>query len=88
MYTLNEYLPIFVGDDLQNAQQRAIVQRETPQRVEEISIGFIRLLPQHFVEHHDIPFYAERLHFADTPSFSKFFSRLSGQSPRAYREKF
>ena len=29
---------------------------------------------------------ADRLHFADTPSFSKFFSRLSGQSPRAYRE--
>ena len=29
---------------------------------------------------------ADRLHFADTPSFSKFFSRLKGQSPRAYRE--
>ena len=121
--------------DLQNAQQRAIVQRQTPQRVEEIFIGFIRLLPRHFAEHHDIPFYADRLHispvylsrvvrqvtgrtvvdyinqmllmeasfllqtsqlsiaqiadrlhFADTPSFSKFFSRLSGQSPRAFRE--
>ena len=121
--------------DLQNAQQRAIVQRHTPQRVEEIFIGFIRLLPRHFVEHHDIPFYAgqlhistvylsrvvrqvtgrtvvdyinemllmeasfllktselsitqiaDHLHFADTPSFSKFFSRMKGQSPRAYRE--
>jgi len=121
--------------DLQNAQQRAIVQRQTPQRVEEIFIGFTRLLPRHFLEHHDIPFYAEQLHistvylsrvvrqvtgrtvvdfinqmllmeasfllqtspmsitqiadhlhFADAPSFSKFFSRLSGQSPRAYRE--
>lgn len=29
---------------------------------------------------------ADRLHFADTPSFSKFFSRLKGQSPREYRE--
>lgn len=29
---------------------------------------------------------ADRLHFADTPSFSKFFSRLRGMSPRAYRE--
>ena len=121
--------------DLQNAQQRAIVHRQTPQRVEEIFIGFIRLLPDHFIEHHDIPFYAsrlcispvylsrvvrqvssrtvidfinhmlmieasfllrtsnlsiaqiaDRLHFADTPSFSKFFSRMKGQSPRAYRE--
>ncbi|MBR5075426.1 MAG: helix-turn-helix domain-containing protein [Bacteroidales bacterium] len=121
--------------DLQNAQQRAIVQRQTPQRVEEIFIGFIRLLPRHFAQHHDIPFYAGQLHispvylsrvvrqvtgrtvvdyinqmllmeasfllktselsitqiadhlnFADTPSFSKFFSRMKGLSPRAYRE--
>ena len=122
--------------DLQNAQQRAIVHRQTPQRVEEIFIGFIRLLPRHFAQHHDIPFYAsalhitpvylsrvvrqvtgrtvvdyinqmllmeasfllrtttltvaqiaDRLHFADSASFSKFFSRLKGQSPRAFREQ-
>ena len=121
--------------DLQNAQQRAIVHRQTPQRVEEIFIGFIRLLPRYFMEHHDIPFYAsmlhitpvylsrvvrqvtgrtvvdyinqmllmeasyllrtsqlsitqiaDRLHFADTPSFSKFFSRLKGVSPKEYRK--
>ena len=121
--------------DLQNAQNRAIVHRQTPQRVEEIFIGFIRLLPRHFAEHHDIPFYAsmlhispvylsrvvrqvtgrtvvdyinqmllmeasfllrtsklsitqiaDRLHFADTQSFSKFFSRQKGLSPREYRE--
>ena len=120
--------------DLQNAQQHAIVHRHTPQRVEEIFTGFIRLLPRHFAEHHDIPFYAsklnispvylsrvvrqvtgrtvidyinqmllmeasfllqtsqlsvtqiaDRLHFADTPSFSKFFLRLSGMSPKKYR---
>ena len=123
--------------DLQNAQDRAIVHPQVPQRVEEIFIGFIRLLPDHFVEHHDIPFYAsalhispvylsrvvrqvtgrtvidyinqmllmeasfllrtsglsitqiaDRLHFADTPSFSKFFSRLKGQSPKAFREQY
>ena len=121
--------------DLQNAQNRAIVHRQTPQRVEEIFIGFIRLLPDHFAKHHDIPFYAsalhispvylsrvvrqvtgrtvidyinqmllmeasfllrtselsitqiaDRLHFADTPSFSKFFSRLNGMSPKEYRK--
>ena len=30
---------------------------------------------------------ADRLHFADTPSFSKFFSRLKGISPRQYRTR-
>ena len=121
--------------DLQNAQNCAIVHRQTPQRIEEIFIGFIRLLPDNFAEHHDIPFYAsalhispvylsrvvrlvtgrtvidyinqmllmealfllrtselsitqiaDRLHFADTPSFSKFFSRLNGMSPKEYRK--
>lgn len=121
--------------DLQNAQARAIPQRSIPQRVEELFIGFIRLLPLHFAVHHDIAFYAqhlnistvylsrivrqvtgrtvvdyinqflameasfllrtsslsivqiaERLNFADLASFSKFFSRMKGQSPRAYRE--
>ena len=121
--------------DLQNAQQRAIAHRHTPQRVEEIFIGFIRLLPSHFAEHHDIAFYADQLHispvylsrvvrqvtgrtvidyinqmllmeatfllqtsklsitqiadhlhFADIPSFSKFFTRLKGMSPKEYRK--
>ena len=120
--------------DMQNAQQHTITHHQIPPRVEEIFIGFIRLLPLHFAEHHDIAFYAsalnitqvylsrvvrqvtsrtvvdyinqmlvmeasfllrtspmsitqiaERLHFADTPSFSKFFSRLSGMSPKEYR---
>ncbi len=30
---------------------------------------------------------AERLHFADTPTFSKFFARHKGLSPREYRER-
>ena len=121
--------------DLQNVQGRTIVDRQIPQRVEEIFIGFVSLLPEHFIQHHDISFYAstlcispvylsrvvrqvsgrtvmdyinhmllmeasfllrtsklsiaqisDRLHFADTPSFSKFFSRLKGLSPREFRE--
>ena len=122
--------------DLQNAQERAIAQRTVPQRVEEIFISFIRLLPDHFAEHHDISFYAtalhispvylsrvvrqvsgrtvidyvnqhllmeasfllstsgfsiaqiaDRLRFADSASFSKFFSRMKGVSPKAYRQQ-
>lgn len=120
--------------DLQNAQERALPQRSVPPRVEEIFIGFLRLLPLHFAEHHDIAFYAERLnistvylsrvvrqvtgrtvidyinqflvmeasfllrtsdlsisqiagqlHFSDLASFSKFFSRQTGVSPKEYR---
>ena len=120
--------------DMQNAQQHSITQGKIPPRVEVIFIGFIRLLPHHFAEHHDIAFYAsalhitpvylsrvvrqvtgrtvidyinqmivmeasfllrtspmsitqiaERLHFADTPSFSKFFLRMKGMNPRRYR---
>jgi len=29
---------------------------------------------------------ADQLRFADTPSFSKFFSRLNGMSPKDYRK--
>lgn len=120
--------------DLQNAQSHAITHRLIPPRIEEIFINFIRLLPHHFKEHHDIPHYAsllhitptylsrvvrqvtgrtvidyinqmllmeasfllhtstlsitqiaDQLHFADTPSFSKFFTRMNGKSPREYR---
>ncbi len=121
--------------DLRDGQNRAIVHRQVPQRVEELFIGFVRLLSQHFAAHHDIPFYAaslnitptylsrivrqvagrtvvdyvnsmlvveasfllrtsslsisqiaDRLHFADVPSFSKFFARHKGMSPREFRE--
>lgn len=120
--------------DLQNAQEHAIPHRSVSRRVEEIFIGFLRLLPQHFAEHHDVGFYAdalhispvylsrvvrqvsgrtvmdyvnqflvmeaafllstsklsivqiaERLHFSDLPSFSKFFARVKGVSSKAYR---
>ncbi|MBR5659988.1 MAG: AraC family transcriptional regulator [Bacteroidales bacterium] len=123
--------------DLQNIQDQTIARRQLSPRVEEIFIGFLRLLPDNFIEHRDIQFYAsrlcispvylsrvvrqvsrrtvidyinhmllveacfllrtsklsiaqisDRLHFADTPSFSKFFSRMKGLSPRAYREKY
>jgi AraC-like DNA-binding protein len=130
---LNMLYSIFLLD-LQNEQKRVIAHRKMPQRIEEIFIEFIRLLPHHFIEHHDIEFYAsslnissvylsrvvkqvsghtvvdyinqmlikeatfllrtstlsitqiaDKLNFADTPSFSKFFSRMKGISPREYR---
>lgn len=120
--------------DMQDAQDRAIVHRQVPQRIEEIFIDFVKLLPRFFKQHHDIAFYAsqlhispvylskvvrkvtrrtvmdyinqylimeaafllktspltvtqiaDQLHFADTASFSKFFSRFIHQSPREFR---
>lgn len=122
--------------DLQDAQDKAMPSRSVPQRVEEIFIGFQRLLPLHFAEHHDIGFYAsqlnispvylsrvvrqvtgrtvvdyvnqflvmeasfllrtttlsitqiaDRLHFADAASFSKFFLRNNGVRPKDYRKQ-
>lgn len=122
--------------DFHNIKEKVEAHGHIPHRMEEIFIGFNRLLPQHFAEHHDIGFYAnelnitpdylsrivkrvsgrtvvdyinqmlvmeaafllrtsqlsisqiaDRLHFADLPSFSKFFSRLKGMSPRKYRER-
>ena len=108
--------------------------RSLSEHTEQLFVSFIRLLPRHFVQHHDITFYAdelhitttylsrivrqatgrtvvdfinqlllmeaswllqstplslaaiaERLHFADQPSFSKFFTRMKQASPKAYR---
>ena len=120
--------------EIQDMQDNAIKERHVPQRIEEIFIGFMRLLPQHFAEEHSIGFYAselnisnvylsrvvrqvsgrtvidyinqmllmeasfllrtsrlsisqiaDRLHFADAPSFTKFFVRLKGMPPKEYR---
>ena len=35
--------------------------------------------------HGSKPFELLRLNFADAPSFTKFFSRMKGMSPREYR---
>ena len=121
--------------DVQSAQEKTVDRRRVSQRIEEILIGFIRLLPRHFAEHHDIGFFAsslnispvylsrvvrkvtgrtvvdyinrhllmeasyllrttslsvtqiaDRLHFADAPSFSKFFTRNKGITPKDYRK--
>ena len=131
---LNMLYAVFLLD-LQNAQTQAIPHRSVPQRVEEIFLDFIRLLPDHFAEHHDIAFYAdqlcittthlsrivrqitgrtvvdyinrmllmeaswllqntnlsiqeiaERLNFATQSTFTRFFSRLKGTSPKAFRD--
>ncbi len=123
--------------DLSTIQQHSIHEHRFPKRVEEIFLGFLGLLPQHFEEHHNIGFYAselcitttylsrvvrqvsggrtvvdyinqlllmeatfllrqtslsiaqisDRLHFADTTTFARFFNRMKGMNPREFRKE-
>jgi len=131
---LQQLFSVFILD-VQNILELAATHQQPPQRIEELFIEFLRLLPEHFIEHHDIAFYAERLnisttylsrivkqltgrtvvdninqllvmeaaflltttaytvsqiadrlHFADIASFSKFFLRMKGMSPKDYRK--
>lgn len=47
--------------DLSAIQQRNISEHRFSKRVEDIFLGFLELLPKHFIEHHDIRFYASEL---------------------------
>ncbi|MCR5819168.1 MAG: AraC family transcriptional regulator [Prevotella sp.] len=134
LQVLQHLFSVFILD-VQNILEIATTRPQLPQRVEELFISFLRLLPEHFVEHHDIAFYAgqlnisttylsrivrqqtkrtvvdyinqllvmeasfllattsltvsqisDRLHFADIASFSKFFLRMKGMSPREFRK--
>ena len=115
-------------------EDRSVHNHRFSPRVEELFLRFIQLLPQHFVEHRDIAFYADRLcitttylsrivrqvsgrtvadyidqmllmeaawllqtstltvaqiadrlHFAETTTFARFFKRLKGCTPKEYR---
>lgn len=132
---LQQLFSVFILD-VQNILEISINQQHSPQRMDDLFIVFLRLLPEHFIEHHDISFYAERmnistsylsrivkqltgrtvvdyisqmltmeaaflltttsltisqiadrLHFADLASFSKFFLRMKGMNPREFRKR-
>ena len=120
--------------ELTAIQERTIRNRRFPRRTEELFFDFLRLLPVHFSEHHNVGFYAsqlcitprylsqivrnvsgrtvidyinqmllteasylllqtslpiieiaDRLHFSETASFTRFFTRMKGINPRKYR---
>ena len=122
--------------DLSAIQEHSIREHRFPKRVEEIFLSFLHLLPQHFAEHHDVGFYADRLsitttylsrivrqvsggrtvidyinqlllmeamfllrqtslsvaqiadrlHFAETTTFARFFHRMKGVTPKEFRK--
>ena len=63
--------------DLSTVQQHSIREHRFPKRVEEIFLGFLGLLPQHFEEHHDIGFYALELCITTT-YLSRVVRQVSG----------
>ena len=132
---LHMLMSVFIFD-LQDIQRHIPSGRSISQRQEEIFISFYSLLRRHFMEHHDIGFYAsqlnistthlsrivkqisghtvisfidqmlaieatwllsatrltiaqiaDRLHFATTASFDKFFARMKGSSPKQFRQE-
>ena len=121
--------------ELNAIQERTICNRRFPKRIEELIFDFLRLLPIHFAEHHDVAFYssglcitprylsqivrdisgrtvvdhinqmllmeasyllqqtslpivdiADRLHFSESASFTRFFTRMKGITPSEYRK--
>ena len=63
--------------DLAAIQEHSIREHRFPKRVEEIFLGFLGLLPQHFAEHHDIGFYAFELCITTT-YLSRIVRQVSG----------
>ena len=121
--------------ELNAIQERTIRERRFPKRIEELFFDFLRLVPIHFTEHHDVAFYAsqlcitprylsqivrevsgrtvvdyinqmllmeasyllqqtslpivqiaDRLHFSETASLTRFFRRMKGINPSMYRK--
>ena len=121
--------------ELNAIQERTICNRRFPKRIEELFFDFLRLVPIHFAEHHDVGFYASelcitprylsqivrdisgrtvidhinqmllmeasyllqqtslpiadiavRLHFSETASLTRFFTRIKGINPSMYRK--
>ena len=122
--------------ELTAIQERTIQNRRFPKRIEELFFDFLRLVPVHFAEHHDVAFYASRLcitprylsqivrevsgrtvvdyinqmllmeasyllqqtslpiveiayrlHFSETASFTRFFTRMKAMTPRECRKR-
>ncbi|MBR1513433.1 MAG: AraC family transcriptional regulator [Bacteroidales bacterium] len=65
--------------DLTDIQERAVVSHKYSERITELFIGFMRLLPKHFVEHHDIGFYASELCITTT-HLSRIVRQITGRT--------
>ncbi len=134
--TILEHLYAVFLLELQNELEQSSVTGKEGKTKEDVFIGFLSLLSENFIEHHNILFYAgalnitttylsrivrqmsgrtvidyvnrlllmeasfllrttnlsigeisDRLHFSEQAAFSKFFTRLQGESPKKYRRR-
>ena len=118
-----------------DVRQSSRADRRFPKCIEELFFDFLRLVPIHFAEHHDVAFYAsqlcitprylsqivrevsgrtvvdyinqlllmeasyllqqtslpivqvaDRLHFSEAASFTRFFARMKGMNPKEFRK--
>lgn len=65
--------------DLTDIQERAVGSHKHGERTAELFVSFMRLLPQHFVEHHDIAFYASELCITTT-HLSRIVRQITGRT--------
>ena len=65
--------------DLRDMMEQTIVSHQHSERTTNLFVGFIRLLPRHFMEHHDIGFYADELNITTT-HLSRIVRQLTGRT--------
>ncbi len=82
-----QYLYAIFLLDLQDALEQAVISEKATRRAEEIFIGMIRLLPEHFAEHHDIAFYAKALNISTT-YLSRIVRQMTGRTVIDYVNQF
>jgi len=69
--------------DLMDIQERSIRQGRYSERIEQLFTDFIQLAHQHFIEHRNLAFYADRLHI--TPIYlSRVVKSITGDTVVAY----
>ena len=77
MYQLKDFLTSVLGmspDDVASDEPG-----QTSERTTELFIAFMRLLTTHFIDHHDIGFYADRLHIT-TIHLSRVVRQMTGRT--------
>lgn len=65
--------------DLMDVMEQNIGRGQVSERSTELFIAFMRLLTTHFIEHHDIGFYADRLHVT-TIHLSRIIRQMTGRT--------
>ena len=73
--------------DIQNIMEQTAENEPVGKRAEEVFVGFISLLPENFLEHHDIAYYANALSITTT-YLSRVVRQLTGRTVVGYVNQF